>query len=45
MPSRGWRAVVRYSVAPEMRYVRGEWVDELRAVLDWFVPRFSRLPP
>ena len=30
--SRGgrWRAVVRYSVAPGMRYVRGPWADELR---------------
>jgi hypothetical protein len=27
-----WRAVVRYSVAPGMRYVRGEWADELRPV-------------
>jgi hypothetical protein len=26
-----WRAVVRYSVAPGMRYVRGMWADELRA--------------
>jgi hypothetical protein len=25
-----WRAVVRYSVAPGMRYVRGLWADELR---------------
>ena len=25
-----WRAVVRYTVAPGMRYVRGEWADELR---------------
>jgi hypothetical protein len=29
--SRGrWRVVVRYSVAPGMRYVRREWADELR---------------
>jgi hypothetical protein len=25
-----WRAVVRYSVAPGMRYVRAEWADDLR---------------
>jgi hypothetical protein len=25
-----WRAVVRYSVAPGMRYVRAEWADEFR---------------
>ena len=27
-----WRAVVRYSVAPGMRYMRGEWAEELREV-------------
>jgi hypothetical protein len=27
-----WRAVVRYTVSPGMRYMRGEWADELRAV-------------
>jgi hypothetical protein len=27
-----WRAVVRYTVAPGMRYMRAEWADELRAV-------------
>ena len=25
-----WRAVVRYLVAPGMRYVRGEWAADLR---------------
>lgn len=25
-----WRAVVRYSVAPGLRYQRGMWADELR---------------
>ena len=25
-----WRAVVRYSVAPGMQYMRGLWADELR---------------
>jgi hypothetical protein len=29
-----WRAVVRYSVAPGMRYERGLWADELRPVAD-----------
>ncbi len=26
----GWRAVVRYSVAPGMQFQRGVWYDELR---------------
>ena len=25
-----WRAVVRYSVAPGMQYMRGLWADQLR---------------
>ena len=25
-----WRAVVRYTVAPGMRYMRAEWADKLR---------------
>jgi hypothetical protein len=25
-----WRAVVRYTVAPGMRYQRGLWTDDLR---------------
>ena len=29
-----WRAVVRYTVAPGMRYGRGEWADELRRAVD-----------
>ena len=29
-----WRAVVRYSVAPGMQYMRGEWADEVRAAPD-----------
>jgi hypothetical protein len=29
-----WRAVVRYTVAPGMQYVRGQWADELRPVGD-----------
>lgn len=29
-----WRAVVRYSVAPGMRYERGEWADDLRRCMD-----------
>ena len=33
-----WRAVVRYSVAPGMRYMRGEWADELRAAPGIDVP-------